>query len=246
MIEARDQTEGEFLADYDPSRYPAFGVTADVAVFTIVDRKLSVLLVERVKQPQRGRWALPGGFLATNESAEQTARRHLLEESGLHVDPSHLEQLRTYSTPGRDPRDEKVRVVSIAHVALIPEPDTPVAADDRGEARFWPLDELIGLPLAFDHAEIITEAIDRVRSKLEYTTVATGFLEDAFTLGELRDIYEIVWGVDLDSANFSRKIRAIPGFVSPTEGRRKTSGRSAQLYVAGDTHWMLPPMLRPA
>ena len=91
-----------------------------------------------------------------------------------------------------------------------------------------------------------TESIDRVRSKLEYTTVATSFLEDAFTLGELRDIYEIVWGVDLDAANFARKIRAIPGFVAPTDGRRKTSGRSAQLYVAGDTHWMLPPMLRPA
>ncbi|MFD5784895.1 NUDIX domain-containing protein [Streptomyces sp. NPDC126933] len=233
-------------AGYDPSAFEPFAVTVDLAVFTVREGRLHVLLVERGQDPYRGDWALPGGFVLPKESAGQAARRELVEETGLSERTAtalHLEQLRTYSDPDRDPR---MRVVSVAYTALVPDLPEPRGGGDAAGAR-WVEFGACG-PLAFDHDHILADAYDRVGAKLEYTCLATAFCPAEFTLGELRQVYETVWGVVLDSPNFRRKVLTTPGFVQAVEGpRRRTGGRGkpAALYRAGAATTLHPPLLRP-
>lgn len=251
--EAEDEgaTEEQFLDTYDPGVYPPMAVNAEVALFTLRDQELFLLLIERRNHPHRGRHALPSWFMQPDESIDATARRALVEETSLALDPRHLEQLRTYSTPGRDPRDCKVRITSVAYLAFTPDPGQPEPGSHARSAAFVPVDDLAGVTdggtveLAFDHPTIVTDALDRLAAKLEYTTVATAFLPEQFTLAELRGIYESVWGTPLDAGNFTRKVTGVDGFVKPVAARRKTGGRSAQLFTHGGADWMLPPMLRP-
>jgi 8-oxo-dGTP diphosphatase len=228
---------------YDKHAFEPFAVTVDLAVLTLRAGALHVLLVERGQEPYAGRWALPGGFLLPAESAETAARRELAEETGLaDVTGLHLEQLRTYSEPDRDPR---MRVVSVAFAALLPDPPEPHAGTDAAEARWVPYDAAVDL--AFDHDRILADARDRVGAKLEYTCLATAFCPDEFTLGELRQVYETVWGTALDRPNFRRKVLATPGFVEPVPGAaRLTGGRGkpAALYRAGPATTLHPPLLR--
>ncbi|MCP9959527.1 NUDIX hydrolase [Streptomyces sudanensis] len=232
---------------YDPRAFEPFAVTVDLAVFTLRAGRLHVLLVRRGEEPHRGRRALPGGFLLPRESADAAARRELAEETGLSGATAarlHLEQLRTYSDPDRDPR---MRVVSVAYTALGPGLPEPRGGGDAAEARWLPYGAQG--PLAFDHDAILAAAHDRVCAKLEYTCLATAFCPPEFTLGELRQVYEAVWGVPLDRPNFRRKVLATPGFVRPAEGApRLTGGRGkpAALYRAGDATALHPPLLRPA
>jgi len=233
---------------------PAVAVTVDIALLTIRDEVLSILLVERAAPPFQGAWALPGGFVEPDEDLDAAARRELAEETGITTDiagrepPAHLEQLRTYGAPGRDPR---ARVVTIAYLAMVPETAEPVAATDAANARFWPVDDLAlgsggsGTPLAFDHGTIVADAVERARAKLEYTTLATAFVDALFTLGDLRRVYECVWGIDLHEGNFRRKVLGTDGFVTPTAERtRATGGRPAQLYRPGPATQLHPPILR--
>ncbi|MGV9913157.1 NUDIX hydrolase [Streptomyces tendae] len=228
---------------YDKHAFEPFAVTVDLAVLTLRAGALHVLLVERGQEPYAGRWALPGGFLLPEESAETAARRELAEETGLaDVTGLHLEQLRTYSEPGRDPR---MRVVSVAFAALLPDPPEPHGGGDAAEARWVPYDKAQGL--AFDHDRIVADARDRVGAKLEYTCLATAFCPAEFTLGELQQVYETVWGAALDRPNFRRKVLATPGFVEPVPGAaRLTGGRGkpAALYRAGPATTLHPPLLR--
>ncbi|MCM1938484.1 NUDIX hydrolase [Streptomyces sp. G3] len=228
---------------YDKHAFEPFAVTVDLAVLTLRAGALHVLLVERGQEPYAGRWALPGGFLLPQESAETAARRELAEETGLaDVTGLHLEQLRTYSEPGRDPR---MRVVSVAFAALLPDPPEPHGGGDAAEARWVPYDEARGL--AFDHDRILADARDRVGAKLEYTCLATAFCPAEFTLGELQQVYETVWGTALDRPNFRRKVLATPGFVEPVPGAaRLTGGRGkpAAVYRAGPATTLHPPLLR--
>jgi 8-oxo-dGTP diphosphatase len=230
---------------YDKYAFEPFAVTVDLAVLTLRAGTLHVLLVERGREPYAGRWALPGGFVRPEESAEDAARRELAEETGLaDVSGLHLEQLRTYSDPGRDPR---MRVVSVAFAALLPDPPEPHGGGDAAQARWLPY-EAAG-PLAFDHDRILADAHERVGAKLEYTCIATAFCPTEFTLGELQQVYETVWGTVLDRPNFRRKVLATPGFVEPVPGAaRLTGGRGkpAALYRAGGATALHPPLLRPA
>ncbi|MFE0105366.1 NUDIX domain-containing protein [Streptomyces sp. NPDC059009] len=230
---------------YDKHAYEPFAVTVDLAVFTVREGLLRVLLVERGQEPYAGRWALPGGFVQPDESAETAARRELAEETGLlNVAGLHLEQLRTYSEPDRDPR---MRVVSVAFAALLPDPPDVRGGSDAARAEWLPYGSYG--PLAFDHDRILADAHERVGAKLEYTCLATAFCAPEFTLGELRGVYEVVWGAELDPANFRRKVLATPGFVEPIPGAsRLTGGRGkpAALYRAGDASALHPPLLRPA
>lgn len=224
--------------------YPAFAVTVDLAVLTIRSGALSVLLVERASDPYAATWALPGGFVGVAEDAETAARRELREETGT-VFEGHLEQLATYTRPDRDPR---MRVVSVAHVAFAPNLPQPHAGSDAAAARWWQVADVLdgGLDLAFDHAQILTDALERVRSKLEYTTLATQFVARPFTLGELRAVYLAVWGAAPDLANFRRKVLTTPGFVRPLDMTASGhQGRPALLYQAGDGTVLQPAMLRP-
>lgn len=221
-----------------------FAVTVDLVVFTIRDERLCVLAVRRGSAPYRGRWALPGGFVEEDEGLLDAARRELAEETGLEDLPVHLEQLATYGDPRRDPR---MRVVSVAHLALAAELPEPAAGTDAADAKWRPVDELLAnrARLAFDHDLILEDGLERARAKLEYSPLATAFCAEEFTVAELRRVYEVVWGVGLDPRNFHRKVTGSPGFLHPT-GRRTTrnGGRPAQLYRRGDATLLNPPITR--
>jgi 8-oxo-dGTP diphosphatase len=225
--------------DYDPSRYPPVAVTVDLVVLTVRDDALAVLLVRRGEPPFAGALALPGGFVRPDETLRQAAARELAEETGFAS--VHLEQLASYGDPGRDPR---MRVVTVAYLALAAQLPAPRAGTDAAEASWQPVAGLPG-PLAFDHDQILADGVERARAKLEYTPLATAFCPPEFTVGQLRRIYEIVWGVPLDPRNFHRKITGTPGFLAPvgasTAGDR---GRPARLYRRGDADALQPPMLR--
>jgi 8-oxo-dGTP diphosphatase len=251
--------EREFLRRYDPGEFPAFALTVDLAVFTLRAGVLAVLLVQRREHPYRGFWALPGGFVRADESADAAARRELAEETGATTFTGHLEQLRTYSSPDRDPR---MRVISVAHVALAPGLPEPRPGGDAAAARWWPVEDLgLGdaiagaggdaVPLAFDHPRVLADALERVRSKLEYTTLATSFVAEPFTIADLRRVYATVWGSAPDLANFRRKVLGTPGFVveverSVTAAAGAAGGRPPLLYRRGEAGVLHPPMLRPA
>lgn len=222
--------------------HPPFAVAVDLAIFTIRGGELSVLLVERSNEPYAGSWALPGGFVELDEDAEAAAWRELREETGVERFAGHLEQLRTYSAPDRDPR---MRVVSVAHVAFAPDLPEPAAGDDAAKARWWAVGDVLDeqqVPLAFDHAEILTDARERVRSKLEYTTLATEFVAEPFTLPELRRVYAAVWGTPPDLGTFRRKVLGTAGFVVPVAD---APAGEAQ-YRRGPATVIQPPLLRRA
>lgn len=234
---------------YDASDYPTFAVTSDIAIMTIRDGALRVLLVERSHDPYAGSWALPGGFVEPDEDAHQAAVRELAEETGVDAEDFHLEQLATYSSPQRDPR---MRVVSIAYLAFAPDLPDAQAGSDAASTRWWSVDDLLSDPdapaLAFDHEEILRDALERVRAKLEYTTLASRFVAEPFTLAELRAVYGAVWGVLPARANFTRKVLATDGFVIPegSTGRASRSGGPRPtLYRRGPATDLQPALLRP-
>ena len=159
----------------------------------------------------------------------------------------HLEQLKTYAYPGRDPRGF---IADVAYVALVPNMADPVAGDDADEARFFPVAEVLeeGFPLAFDHNVIIPDALERIRGKLEYTPLALKFLaEEEFTISELRNVYEVVWGRPLNPSNFRRKVQALEGFLTATGNRGPAAfdgGRTSDLYRADALVPFFPPIRR--
>jgi len=243
------------MSPYDPSAFPPFAVTVDLVVLTVRHHALCALSVRRGEPPFQGRWALPGGFVRADEDLSQAAARELAEETGLRAQSgAHLEQLATYGFAGRDPR---MRVVSVAHLALAPDLPAPRAGGDANYARWAPVEDLLGpengsgegesqAALAFDHGQILADGVERARSKIEYSSLATAFCPPEFTVGELRRVYEAVWGVVLDPRNFHRKVTGTPGFLVPAGGTTtRQGGRPAQLFRAGTATLLNPPMLRP-
>ncbi|WBB47291.1 NUDIX domain-containing protein [Verrucosispora sp. WMMA2044] len=224
---------------------PLIAVAVDLAVFTVLAGRFVVLLVERGIEPDRGLLALPGGFLSTvEEDLTSAAVRELTEETGLDPSRIHLEQLATYGAPDRDPRQ---RVITVCYLALVPTPGAPTAGGDARHVDWYPVEEVLAEPtrLAFDHAQILADAVERARSKLEYTTVATSFCGPEFTMSELRRVYEIVWGRSLDARNFHRKVLTVPDFVRPTGAQTtRNGGRPAALYRPGETWLVQIPILR--
>lgn len=228
------------------SDYPIFSVTADLVVLTIREERLCVLLVKRGGAPFKGRLALPGGFVREREDIERAAYRELEEEAGLKPQDVVLEQLRTYGRADRDPRG---RVVTVAWVVLTADAPEPQAGSDAAEAMWLPVDDVLaGRPaaLAFDHAQILSDGVERARSKLEYTGLAAAFCPVEFTVAELRRVYEIVWGIDtLDPGNFHRKVLAIDGFLRETgRMRREPRGRPSRTYRADPQVELRPPFTR--
>jgi 8-oxo-dGTP diphosphatase len=221
-------------------RFPPFAVAVDLVVFTVRDGALQVLLVERGEEPFRDGLALPGGFVRPGEGLEAAAVRELREETGIRV--AHLEQLASYGDPDRDPR---MRVVSVAYLALAPDLPRPTAGTDAAAAAWHPASEVPRRRLAFDHAAILADGIERARAKLEYTTLATAFCPPEFTISELREIYEAIWGEALDPRNFSRKVLSTRGFVRPTSRTTtRNGGRPARLYRSGKATELFPPLRR--
>jgi 8-oxo-dGTP diphosphatase len=234
---------------YNPYDYAPTAHTVDIACFTVSDGTLQVLLVRRGEDPYRGQWALPGGFVRPDENLEEAALREVREEVGIKFTPGHLEQLQTYGAPLRDPR---MRVVSTAYIAFTSASRPFSAGGDASEARFFPVTihgdgaEVRDVELAFDHARILQDAVERLQSKLEYTSLATTFVASPFAISDLLRVYEAVWGQKLHHANFQRKVLSSPGFVievQTTASNRR--GRPPRLYRRGDAAILYPPILRP-
>lgn len=203
--------------------HPRPSVTVDVIIFTLRANDLQVLLIKRGHPPFEGMWAIPGGFVDVVESLEDAALRELEEEAG--VRDVYLEQLYTFGDPGRDPRG---RTITVAYFALVTATAIhPRAGDDAAEARWWSVYDLP--PLAFDHADILAYALQRLRYKLEYTAVGFELLPDTFTLSELQAAYEIVLGETLDKRNFRRKILSA-GIIEGIGEYRAGEGRPAKLH----------------
>ncbi len=253
-------SEREFLASYDPRSFDPVAVTVDVVTLTIRDGTLNVLLVQRGVPPFAGQWALPGGFVRSGrgEDLDEAAIRELAEETGQHLGRIHLEQLATYGAPGRDPR---MRVISVAYLVFAPELPEPQAGSDAQASAWVPVGS-VGLTedgggqrpgtthkLALDHARILADGLERARSKLEYTPLATAFVADRFTVAELRTVYETVWGERLHAGNFHRKVLSVPGFLESTGETTETGGPRggprSRLYRRGDARLLHPALLRP-
>ncbi|WP_418275290.1 NUDIX hydrolase [Isoptericola jiangsuensis] len=236
-----------------PPAAASLPVTVDVVALTVRDDALQVLLVERAVEPFRGALALPGGFVLPGEGLVDAATRELAEETGV-TPPGHLEQLRTYGPLDRDPRGP---VLSVAYLLAAPHFGVVEAGSDAAAAAWRPVAEVLPRKsadggvgsgqgaaravLAFDHARILADGVERTRSKLEYSALGTAFCADEFTVTDLRRVYEAVWGVRLDPRNFSRKATGTPGLLEET-GRTTAggTGRPAALYRAAR------PVVRPA
>ena len=204
--------------------HPHPAVTADIVVFTIRDDQLKLLLIRRAFAPHNGKWALPGGFVDIDEGLDEAASRELKEETG--VSDVYLEQLYTFGKPKRDPRE---RVITVAYYALIPSDKMQLQAATDAEAVGWfGMDELP--KLAFDHADIVTMAHQRLVAKLDYSTLAFQFLPESFTLHELQNIYEIICQEELDKRNFRKWVLGL-GQIEETGGKQ-TGGahRPAKLF----------------
>ncbi len=224
---------------------PRVVLAVDVALFAVDSDALVVLLVERSRKPHVGRWALPGAVVEPGEAMVTAAGRAVTGRTGI-VEPfDRIEQLRLFDDPGRDPR---TRVVSAAFLAVRAQAVAPPGGA-LATGRWWPVEACgadAGPTLAFDHLEILTAAVEGLRSRLERTDLATALVGEPFTLGDLRRAYEACWGADLEPANFRRKILATPGFVEATGTTRAVgTGRPAELYGRGDGVALHPPMPRP-
>lgn len=204
--------------------YPRPGVTTDVVMFTIREETLQLLLIKRAAEPFRGCWALPGGFVNPEESLETAAARELEEETG--VSGVYLEQLYTYGAPDRDPRD---RIISVAYYALVPSDRLELrAASDAEDVGWFAFDALP--QLAFDHAQIVRMAHQRLSAKLDYSTIALQFMPEQFTLSDLQDVYETILREPQDKRNFRKRILALDQIEPTGEQRRNGAHRPAQLY----------------
>jgi 8-oxo-dGTP diphosphatase len=204
-----------------PERYSA--VTTDVVIFTIRAQQLQLLLVKREHEPFSGMWALPGGFVGPGEDLEACAVRQLQEETG--VSGVYLEQLYTFGAPARDPRG---RVVSVAYYALVAAARLQSAFFPEGRASCFTLENLP--PLAFDHAEIVAIAHQRLAAKLAYSTIAFQFMPEMFTLRDLQTVYEIILQHPLDKRNFRKYVLTLDAIEETGGMRRNGNHRPAKLY----------------
>ncbi len=245
-----DSDERAFLAAYDADAFPHPSLAVDVALITVHQGDLLCLLHRRAEQPERGTWALPGGFVGLQEALDDAARRVLASKAGL--DAVFLEQLYTFGDPGRDPR---TRVVSVAYYALVDHARLVRALEGRVDlclARLevpWegergaavgargPREER--LRLAFDHDRILGVLVARLRGKLDYAALGFELLPERFTLRELQTVHEVVLGRELNKDSFRRRLLATGRLVPTGEREHDVLHRPAELYRTQD-----PPTTR--
>lgn len=270
MEENRDKdglTEKEFLERYEPGDYKCPSVTTDVIMIGMNHNytKLKILLIKRGGHPFLGCWALPGGFVSENETAHQAAARELEEETGLKN--VYLDQVYTFSKPGRDPR---AWVITIAYLALISELKEVKGLDDADDAAWFDLeftdDKIIisndnkavniiyelkkevfyngvlkyenYIPtlksqeaLAFDHVEIIIEALKKLRKHIRYSSEAFCLVDEKFTLPELQMVYETVLGQKLYKKSFRDMISSQVKETGEERTSRTPNGRKCKEYT---------------
>jgi 8-oxo-dGTP diphosphatase len=210
--------------NYSIKKFEHVIVAVDVVIFTVRDDSLQVLLLELNEHPFVGKWAVPGGLVKTEESLEQAVGRHLANKIG--VSDVFVEQLYTFGDIGRDPRG---RVISVAYYALVREKDIKVTINPRYSDIKWV--KVGKLPeMAYDHAEIIKTAWERLQAKISYTNVVYSLLPQKFTLTQLQRVYEIILGKVLDKRNFRKKILSLGVIEELDETTRGEPTRPARLY----------------
>lgn len=212
-----NQAEGQYVY-----RYPHPSVTTDCVIFSFDGTKLKVLLVERGIEPFKGRWALPGGFLKMDESAEEGALRELEEETGYKA--TTVKQFHTFTDPDRDPRE---RVITIAYYALVRMQDVK-GADDAADARWFDIDSLP--PLAFDHDHILAHAQRELRRQIHFEPIGFDLLPEKFTIRELQNLYEAILNVNFDRRNFYSKMKHLGLLTQLDEEAAPSGGRKAYLF----------------
>lgn len=199
-------------------------IAADVVIMTVQDKQLQILLMKMQKQPYLHAWAIPGGRVHIDETVDHAAQRHLFLKTG--VKNLYLEQLYTFGRVNRDPFD---RVVSVAYFALVPSDDVRIDTSLPFDVAWFPVAKLP--TLAYDHREIVGQALERLRSKLEYTNIVYSLLPQRFTLTQLQTTYETILGHQLDKRNFRKKVLGL-GLVKKTAGsQREGAHRPAALYT---------------
>jgi len=200
-------------------------LTVDSVIFQLLDNKLAVLLIQRTNEPFKDQWALPGGYSAAGETTREAMARVLSAKAGLQVkDLRFIEQLYTFDTVARDPRGHAVSVTYMGLSINL----KPLVSENTQKPTFFSLDKLP--ELAYDHADIVHYALERLRSKITYTNAVHAFLPTSFTLTQLQVAYEAILGHSLDKRNFRKKIGAT-GLIKPTEKYyQEGAHRPARLY----------------
>jgi 8-oxo-dGTP diphosphatase len=212
-----------------PKDYYKVSVATDVVVFTVEDNQLKVLTIRRADEPFKNHRALPGGFVLPGHDSITTAKRVLKEKAGL--ENVYFEQLYTFDNPKRDPRGP---IISVSYFALVPRKAvSPQISEQTQEPTFVDIKNLGRL--AFDHADIIAYAHERLRGKLEYSNIAFSLLPQFFTFTELQNLYETIFGKTLDKRNFRKKIVRL-GLIKATNKKVKNGRqRPAMLYTSATT-----------
>ena len=229
-------------------------VEVRVVVTTVVDGAFQVLLRQRTVPPFLDSWELPGGPLQPGVGLEDTAKRELAKAAPTYnEDPVgsrryHLEQFGAYGDPDPIPEDAPERVVSIGYWAIVPNLADAAIGDDVASHKLFPVAELDEVRLAFNHRQILADAIEWARDRLENTTIAASFCGPEFTISELRGVYDAVWGTKLDPGNFQRKAKQTNDFLvslQRTNHSDDKAGRPAALWSLGSASRLNPPLSRP-
>ena len=213
-------------------RFPISLNAVNIVCFRIDwnERMLNVLLIKRNIAPHKNKWSLPGGFVQEDETIEESAKRIFTEETGLV--PNYLSQFRTYSDTKRDKRvidqksGDKARVITTSFIAIYTDNQRFKLHEDSEDMRWFKIprryiSRYIPEEMAFDHHDMLLDTSNRLRISLEYSGLATRFLPDHFTLGQIQDIYEIIWEVELDPANFREKLTNVEGWIKEVKSEPK-------------------------
>jgi 8-oxo-dGTP diphosphatase len=228
------QTEEQaFLENYNPNEFDRPSLAVDITLLTVRERKLEVLVIKRTEHPAKGLWSLPGGFVGIIETLEAAANRIL--KAKAHLEHPYLEQLFTFGKPNRDPR---MRIISVAHYALVP-PDQLQALEEENvrlaQVQFEndQIEVCLGdseVHLAFDHLEMIQMTVQRLRGKLDYSPVGYALLPKKFTLRELQDVHETILGRSLNKDAFRRRMLETGELEATGERETGTGFRPAEFY----------------
>lgn len=201
-------------------------LTVDSVIMQLIDGQLSVLLIQRAYEPFKNARALPGGYNAAGETTHDAMRRILLDKGGLKtVDLKLVEQLYTFDTVARDPRGHAVSVTYMGlGKDLIPEGGKATQGP-----QFFPVSDLP--KLAYDHADIVRYAHERLQNKVTYTNAVFALLDEFFTMTELQTAYEAILTRPLDKRNFRKKFLSLNLIHATNEMRREGAHRPARLYT---------------